>query len=368
MTSPMLVFLHPHAGTGGAEEVLVAIVRGLAGDFPVVVVLLSHGALEERLREAGAEVIVHRLPGRWTIPLYPFAARAIARKLEGRRVGLVHANQTKAAVLGIPLARRVGVPLVWMKHGHDFNRAAPRFLGPRCDHLICVSEAVAATFPPRLRDRITVVYPGVEPPAEVSVIGEQPVVLSVGTLIPTKGHDTLIRAVALLRDREVDARLEVAGSEHRVAPGHRAQLERLIAELGVGERVELLGWRDDMPVVYARSRVVALGSRAAREGDPAEGAPLELLEAMAQGRPVVAPREGGIAEILGGVGTTVREPTAVAYADALEPYLLDRERAAAAGAAGRARVEDRFTIDRMVADLEATYLSVIGDRSSAVSE
>ena len=361
---PTLLFLHPAAGTGGAEEVLVAAVRGLAEDFDIVVVLMTHGELEARLRDAGAEVIVEELPGRWSIARYPLAARRLARRLAGRGVAMVHANQTKAVLFGIPLARRLGAPLLWMKHGHDFDRLAPRVLGPRCDWIVCVTGAVAATFPESCRDRITVVNPGVELSEPTAPPAEDAVILSVGTLIPTKGHDTLIRALAELRARGVQARLEIAGSEHRVAPGHPAELRRIIGELGVSDGVEFLGWVDDMEPVYARSRVVGLASRPAREGIPAEGAPLAILEAMAHARPFVAPDEPGIAEIAGDAGTLVTDTSATGFARALEPYLRDRQRAADAGAAGRTRVEERFTIARMVADLRTTYTRLIGGNAA----
>jgi glycosyltransferase involved in cell wall biosynthesis len=360
--TPTILFLHPSAGIGGAEEVLVAAVRGLAGDFEIIAALAAHGELEGRLRDAGAEVVVDELPGRRSIPLYPFAARRLARRLRGRGVALVHANQTKSVLLGIPLARRLEAPLLWMKHGHDFDGTAPRFLGPRCDRIVCVTERVAATFPDSCRDRISIVHPGVELPPTATPAGVEPIVLSVGTLIPTKGHDTLIRAIAGLRDLGVAARLEIAGSEHRVAPGHRSELERLIGELCVADRVELLGWRGDMPQVYARCRVVALASRPAREGIPAEGAPLALLEATAHARPIVAPDEPGIAEIVGDAGILLEAPTADGFAAALAPYLQDRDAAVAAGEAGRARVKEGFTIERMVADLRATYAGLIGAR------
>jgi glycosyltransferase involved in cell wall biosynthesis len=184
-------------------------------------------------------------------------------------------------------------------------------------------------------------------------------VLSVGTLIPTKGHDTLIGAIARLRDLGVPARLEIAGSEHRVAPGYRSELERLVEELELSEQIDFLGWVADMSEPYARSRVVGLASRPARDGIPAEGAPLALLEAMAHARPVVGPDEPGVAEIVAGSGTLVRDPTPAGFADALAPYLRDHERAVAAGEAGRARVREHFTIDRMVAELGHEYTGLI---------
>ncbi len=352
---PTLLVIHPFGGTGGSEEVLVNLVIGLREEFEVIALVMARGPLGERLRELGVDLFVHPLPGKRSLPLIPAAARALGRRLLGRGVTAIHANGTKAAMLGAPLARRLGAPLVWMKHGHDFDWLAPRLVGPRCEHIVCVSSAVAATFPARLQDRTSVVYPGVRLPPTPPVLSPDPVIVSAGTLIPSKGHDTLIRAVAVLRDRGLPGRLEIAGADHPNAPGDRARLRALSAKLGVEDRVELLGWVDDVGSVYGEARVVALASRSPRRRTPAEGAPLVLLEAMGMARPVVAPAESGIEEIVGGAGALVTDATPGGYADALGPYLQDRDLALAVGRSGRDRIASRFTIDRMVSELSSVY-------------
>ena len=351
-----LVVIHPFGGAGGSERVLVELSKRLHDDFEIVVILMEHGPLEDRFRDQNVEVIVEPLPGKLRIPLYPSAARRLAERLRGRDVAVVHANGTKAALLGAALAPRLDASLLWMKHGHDFNWLAPRLIGPRCDHVACVSEAVARSFPEKMQDRVSVVYPGVETPGAPEVAATDPLVLSVGTLIPTKGHDTLIQAIAELRDRGIDARMEIAGGDHRVAPGYGSALRQLVKDLGVSDRVTFLGLVSGMGPVYVRARVVALASRSRRAGVPAEGAPLALLEAMASAKAVVAGAGGGVDEIVGDGGTLVKDPSPRAFADALQPYLVDHRTASTAGVRGRARIRGQFTTEAMVAALRERYV------------
>jgi glycosyltransferase involved in cell wall biosynthesis len=214
---------------------------------------------------------------------------------------------------------------------------------------------VADSFPARLRDRVSVVHPGVEVPSDATPVPTEPLIVTAGTLIPTKGHDTLIQAVGELRDRGIQASLEIAGTDHPRAPGHRGQLNALVHDLELEDRVRLLGWIPDVGEAYERARVVALGSRPSSPGIPAEGAPLVLLEAMAHARPVVAPAGGGIDEVVGPAGNLVTAPAPASFADALAPYLTDPELASETGERGRERILRSFTLDHMVEALSARY-------------
>jgi glycosyltransferase involved in cell wall biosynthesis len=98
-----------------------------------------------------------------------------------------------------------------------------------------------------------------------------------------------------------------------------------------------------------------MASRPEVPGKPSEGAPTVLMEAMAQCRPVVAPREAGMEEVMGPVGTLVDDLTPEGLADALEPYLRDVELAARVGDQGRERAVERFSMERTVQTLETVY-------------
>ena len=110
----------------------------------------------------------------------------------------------------------------------------------------------------------------------------------VGRLVPIKDVPTFLRAARLVRDARESVRFALVGDGEE-----RPALERLAAELGVGDAVVFAGWRSDLGPVYGDLDVVVNASRN-------EGTPVALIEAMAAGRPVVATRVGGTPDLLGG--------------------------------------------------------------------
>jgi glycosyltransferase involved in cell wall biosynthesis len=167
-------------------------------------------------------------------------------------------------------------------------------------------------------------------------------ILIVGRLSAPKRPDLALRALALLRERVPEAHLQVVGDGPL-----RAESERLAAELGLGEAVSFLGYRDDVPQLLAEAECALLAS-------DYEGCPLAVIEALAAGVPVVATDAGGVRELVGETGA-VTAPEAAALAAALEDVLASPERAAALGAEGRREAESRLSIDHMVGRLVALY-------------
>lgn len=197
----------------------------------------------------------------------------------------------------IAMGRRYGVPVSIKARGADIHHwgrapataAQIRDAGCAADGLLAVADAlkadmVALDMP---GDRIRVHHTGVDlaafHPAAGRAAGE-PLVASVGALIPRKGHDLTIRAVASLPG--VGLRIAGEGPE-------RARLERLIAELGVGYRVELLGSipHADLPPLLAAADVLALPSSS-------EGLANAWVEALASGTPVVTCDIGGARDMI----------------------------------------------------------------------
>ncbi len=168
---------------------------------------------------------------------------------------------------------------------------------------------------------------------EPAITGGRPI-LFVGRLRLRKGVEVLLAALAALRQMGVEARLQIAGDGE-----HRAAVERTIAELGLADRVELLGRCD------AR-RIAALLAGACCLAVPSiyEGMPLVVLEAMAAGLPVVASRVSGIPEVVvdGETGWLVPPETPAALAAALAALLADPREAARRGTAGRRRAAARY--------------------------
>jgi glycosyltransferase involved in cell wall biosynthesis len=342
---------------GGSENVLINVLARLGPRFAPSLLVMENGALSERVAALGLPVQVEHLPGRGSLWRFPSAQARLVRQLRSSPPALIHANGGKAAILAIPIARALGIPLVWMKHDHNYDGVASKLLAACCDHVICVSRAMASQFT-RRRSRVSVIYPGVELRDVGAVEETEPLIASIGRLDPYKGFDEVLRAAAELRARGVPVKVRIAGPPDRIHHDHAAKLKILSEELGFGAGA--VGWAKDLDRIYAMARVVVLASKPRGGGAPGEGAPLVLMEGMGAGRPVVGTDLPGIAEVVGDAGALVAPPDASQLARAIRPYLEDPQLAATTGARGRARVEERLTLDHTVADLSALYLRLAG--------
>ena len=168
-------------------------------------------------------------------------------------------------------------------------------------------------------------------------------VVSVSRLVPRKGMDTLVRALARLAEKEPDVVLAIAG-----AGRDHARLEALIERTGAP--VLLLGRVEErlLPGLYGAGDVFGMLCRTRLAGLEQEGFGIVFLEAAAAGVPQVAGRSGGAAEAVehGETGLVVDDPTDVeAVAAAIGDLLGDEEGRRAMARAGRQRAEREFSYD-----------------------
>jgi teichuronic acid biosynthesis glycosyltransferase TuaC len=251
------------------------------------------------------------LPGGFGLPLsgaflFSRIISEVRRLHQTAKVDLVHAHAAlpcgHAAWL---LNRELGIPFVVTVHGRDAfsTRQVEGFAGKWCAHVsqsvyrvaravICVSERVRSHVTegaPGLRNT-TVLYNGVDPqmfsPPDVEPLDV--VILSVGNLIPIKGHELLLRAFAAIENRFPGVSLQIIGDGPE-----RSRLEKLAMEFGIGEAVHFRGRQSRLQVADAmrRATIFALPSRY-------EGLGCVYLEAMASGKPVIACRGQGIGEVI----------------------------------------------------------------------
>lgn len=211
----------------------------------------------------------------------------------------------------------------------------------------------------RSRLRTSVVPCGVDtnafsPDGTAAARGTRSRIVSVGRMVPRKGFETLIRALP----RIPAAELVIVGGPPSTAVAddpHAQQLQRLATQLGVADRVQLLGavTRAEMPAVLRSADVVACTPWYEPFG-------MVPLEAMACGVPVVATAVGGIRDsVVDGVtGRLVPPKDPRAVAAAITALLADRRRRTALGEAGRERARARYTWDRIAADTERVYEKV----------
>jgi glycosyltransferase involved in cell wall biosynthesis len=186
--------------------------------------------------------------------------------------------------------------------------------------------------------------------AVLGISPTSPVIVCVAHLSAKKGQEFLIRAVALLRGRWPELHCLLVG-EGIMAD----QLRSLAGELGVGDRVHLLGFRSDAVAIVNAADVAVLPSIAK------EGLGLVLVEAALLEKPAVASNAPGIDEALqdGITGLLVPPGDAQRLADALDRLLADEPLCRNMGRAGRQRALETFTIPAMTEAVEAVYRELL---------
>jgi len=330
----------------------------------------------ERVRERQAGVPAtwlryFSLPGGFGLPTAGafLFARIVGRVRElqrSQRIDLVHAHAPlpcgHAALL---LSAELGLPYVVSVHGLDafgttqvsgrageWCRRISQRVYRSSRRVICISERVREQVLEGVggKCRTSVVYNGVDP--ELFLPGREspalgPVVLSVGNLIPIKGHDLLVRAVASLAADFPAILLEIIGEGPE-----RSRLQNLARELNIVERVRFLGRQSRHQVAEAMRRctVFALASRY-------EGLGCVYLEAMSAGKPVIGCRGQGIAEIIqhGSNGFLVGPDNERELTLALAMLLRDEARRRALGAAARDTILERLTLAQQAESLVRIY-------------
>jgi N-acetylglucosaminyl-diphospho-decaprenol L-rhamnosyltransferase len=334
---------------GGAEQVLIDCASALDAELCLA---CPEGRLAQTARAAGLRVYplpVRRLNVRGSardrlLALPRLAAHALdVRSLTGRLdPDLVVAWGMRSAIAC--LAGGSSPSPVVFQHNDllpgPIIGAVVRAAARRAALTIVASQAVADDLDParRLRPAPTVVHPGVE--IGDWVRGEEPVappeVLVLGALVQWKRPDLALEIVALARRRAPDLRLRFVGALLSPDDPTLARLRARALAADLAGAVEFAGASDDPRAELARATCLLHCA-------PAEPFGLAIVEALAAGRPVIAPNGGGPPEIVDqSCGTLYPPGDVAAAADAVLEVLASPERAAAMGSAGRRRVRARF--------------------------
>jgi glycosyltransferase involved in cell wall biosynthesis len=349
MERPRVLVLITLAETGGAQKYVASLLPALVGEYAVTVAAHGDGFLADAATAGGARYVALRHVRR---PLHPVEDLRgfveLVRLCRRVRPALVHANSSKAGILGRLAAVAAGVPArLFTVHGWAFKahtgaarRAylwADRAMATITTTTICVAESERAA---GLRartcrpGRTVVIHNGVErSPRSRAYAPVRPVtVISVGRLRAPKDFLTLVRAAARLEAGSF--RVRIAGD----GPDRRRLVEE-VERLGLADAVELLGTQPDVDALLAEADVFVLSSAS-------EGLPMSVLEAMAAGLPVVASAVGGVPELVqeGDTGLLVPPGDPAALAAALARLVEEPELRERLGAAGRRRAEAEFSL------------------------
>jgi glycosyltransferase involved in cell wall biosynthesis len=270
----------------------------------------------------------------------------LAVRLGARSMYLHFAH--KPATLGRFAALLAGLPYALSAHAKDIWCTPAKELTAKVRDaqvvLTCTEEGRA-----RLAElagshtRVVLAPHGVDAgrPRRSGPANDVPVVLSVGRLVEKKGHDTLIRAAAMMRDHGVEVRVRIAGEGPEWPT-----LQRLVHQLDVADRISFLGPLTPVEVEseYLRADVFALGCRILPDGDR-DGIPNVLLEAMAHGLPVISTTLAGVREavIHGSSGLLCDPDDAAGMAMSLTRLARSPELRVTMGRAGRTRIANAFS-------------------------
>lgn len=311
----------------------------------------------QALRDQG--LAVHVVPG-WAHLATIWSLRRLCLRL---RPQVLVAHGFPEHLLGRRAGLAAGVPtLVQVEHNARERytrgkRAQALALSQRSAKLVGVSEGVRRQLVTLgMPAALTMAIPNgirldrfAQAPAHPSEAREAGIVMS-ARFARQKDQPTLIRAIALLRERGLRPTLHLAGGGKSA---HREAAQRLATSLGLDDQVRFLGHHGDMPGLLMSQRIFVLSTHW-------EGMPLALLEAMAAGCACVASLVPGVEGVLedGQTGLLVPEANPQALADALEQLLRDPALAARLGEAARARAIEEHSVERMTERYEALLMSL----------
>ena len=359
-----VTFVSSHAEEGGSELYLERLLDELGPDWVEEVVCLAEGPLADRLRTQGWPVRVVPAAGRAGIPR---AVWELRRQLRRSPPELVHANGVKAALCAALAATGTATPVVWVKHDFSWDGPLAALVARRCAQVVGVSAAVAETFGPRLRPRVRVVPHGIPEAvvdgaaarerlaADLGCPPSAPVVGLVGRIHPAKGQLELVEAAPRILERRPDTRFALIGHPDPHHPGYAQRVRERADQLGLGERLRLLGHRADAVAAMAACDVVVMPTVRDERGMGREGFGLVGIEALAAGTPVVGYADGALPEVLGSCARLVAPSDRPGLADAVVEVLDDRDLRRRMSQCGRERVRTRYSLATMVGRMQECY-------------
>ena len=326
----------------------------------------------------------------------------IAGWLRRERIKLVHLNNEILSHLPLVLAARMaGCRVVCHLHGWRPLTKTERWAVRWVDEFVCISETGARFYREQLRGRDVIAIPngillnghGQVASRQKAVSSKQKtkssklensglgtrnselahssretvrvrlgvdeddvVVAMVGRLVPWKGHEIYLKALAALKLHVPNVVGLIVGNDPRDDQAHLEHLKQLAHAEGIASRARFLPWQEDMGAIYAACDIVV---HASVRPEPFG---LVLLEAMAAGKPVIATAAGGVLDIVtdGETGLLVEPGDAEGLSKALRRLIEDRALAATLAQRGRQRVRDAFTMERNAAQVMDVYQQLIG--------
>jgi glycosyltransferase involved in cell wall biosynthesis len=373
-----ILLLSTSMGMGGADKLLMTAAQAMQshGHSVRIVSLTALGPMGLQAQSLGIPTESLNMPR--GLP-DPRALIRLIRLVHSWKPDVIHSHMVHANLMARVLRLFVRVPAL-VSTIHNINEGgrvrmlAYRLSNGLVDHMTIVSEAAADRFvtegivPRRL---LTVIPNGVDIDLFRNVSlsaretirgslgpGQVFIWLAVGRFEVAKDYPNLLRAFAMVRDREPRAVLLLVGRGSL-----QPETEALARELGLGDSVRFLGVRHDVPEVMSVADAYVMSSAW-------EGMPMVLLEAAAASLPIVATRVGGNHEVVqeGKSGFLVPPGDAEALAKTMIRMMeLSSDQRRAMGALGREHVRTQYGLDRVAEQWESLYRQVLARKGFALA-
>lgn len=333
-------------GVGGAERVVAALAGAAAGRGWEALILNPFNADASSSMPTSGSVEVKGHPCS-RIDRLPAARRWLVGELRRFSPHIVHAHLFHALVLTASAPRTDSRLLLTHHHGDvmSFQKRRveallDRLAGGRFDHVVAVSQAMAELlvddyhYPPA---KVSYIRNGWSGTPTVARKDERPQILCIANFRSEKAHHLLIEAFQIVIDEIPQARLVLVGDGPL-----KSEVEKQAALLSRPDAVEFVGPVDDVWPYLSRASVFALASLREPLG-------IVIMEAMAAGLPVVAPRVGGIPELVepGVTGELVAPGDSISLGQQIVRLLKSRDLRSAMGEAAQ-RAAETFRMERMV--------------------
>ena len=290
---------------------------------------------------------------------------------------ILHTHGTKASIFGRLATKRLGEKVCTVSTVHNFIYQFPtswlkgklfsyfqRQLIPTADHYIAVSNALAENvcFHENIpKDKMSVVYNGVDlrnfemildcnaAKAALHLDIKEPVVGVIARLIPQKGVQHFLKMAEIVSKKLPGCQFLIIGS----GPQRDALVDQAYA-MGIEARIIFCGYRKDIPMMLPIINVLVIPSLS-------EGLSITALEAMASRRPIIAYNTGGLSELIINekTGLAVKKGDINSLASGVLELLIHRQKAERLGNTARQLVEEKFTLDKMIADTEKVYENLL---------
>lgn len=338
---------YPHV-TGGSHQVSITIATELRSRTGVHFLTTGEGPFTEELDSLGFDRSVVQLPGSLmtyghntqghkamlAASLLPLAWDRIRRRIPSN-TAILHASDLRGVLLAGPAARAMKVPVVWHVHLGERSTTLNRLAGLTSNSIVIPDPSTLESAPGLPMQKVQVVPNAVQH----DVLARDPVtrggcrLVTSSRLVPQKGLDLLLEAVASVRNSFSPIRLDVYGGEQKGYEAYARKIRLRLTELGLDQTVTLRGHRARPYTYWSEAAVYVQASRW-------ENYPVAVLEAMALGLPVVATDVGAMAKIVenGRTGILVPPGDPPSLARAIIGLLDNPLEADAMGSAGRERV------------------------------